>query len=127
MAQLVPLEPPQNSRPRSIRPPKSPRFLVGKDHNGNWVVQDQARLQGRLFIRRADALRFAMLENGTRPLAVVMVPSTLELSVVQSAKEADFASSISAEGRSRSTADLRPDVRDTSRPRAGASRLIRHG
>jgi hypothetical protein len=71
MVQIKPLEPPENSEPRSIRRPRPPRFLVGKDRDGNWVVQDQARLDGRLFISRADALRFAMLENGPRPLAVV--------------------------------------------------------
>jgi hypothetical protein len=127
MAQLEPLEPPENSEPRSIRRPRSPRFLVGKDRDGNWVVQDQARLHGRLFISRADALRLAMFENGLRPLAVVMVPTTLELSAVQSAEKTDIASWISVEARPRPTAELRPGVRPTSRPRAGVARLTSHG
>ena len=127
MVQIKPLMPPENSEPRSIRRPRSPRFLVGKDRDANWVVQDQARLHGRLFISRADALRFAMLENGPRPLAVVMVPTTLELSAVQSAEKTDIASWISVEARPRPTAELRPGVRSTSRPRAGVARLTSHG
>ena len=127
MVQIKPLEPPENSEPRSIRRPRSPRFLVGKDRDGNWVVQDQARLHGRLFISRADALRFAMLENGPRPLAVVMVPTTLGLSAVQSTEKTEIASWISVEARPRPTAKLRPGGRSTSRPRAGVARLTSHG
>lgn len=75
------LEPSANSEPRSRRLVRSPRFLIGKDRRGNWVVQDRAGLCGGLFVDRAEALRFAMRENGGRPQAVIMVPGTLELSV----------------------------------------------
>ena len=54
-------------------------FRVGKDSHGNWVVQDQQGLCGGLFVDRAEALRFALFENGHRPQAVVMVPGILEL------------------------------------------------
>jgi hypothetical protein len=54
-------------------------FFIGKDSRGNWVVQDQRHLCGGLFVDRAEALRFAMFENGHRPQAVVMVPGVLEL------------------------------------------------
>jgi hypothetical protein len=54
-------------------------FLVGKDSHGNWVVQDQSGLCGGLFVDRAEALKFAMFENGHRPQAVIMVPGILEL------------------------------------------------
>jgi hypothetical protein len=43
------------------------------------VVQDQYGLCGGLFIDRAEAVKFAMFENGNRPQAVVMVPGILEL------------------------------------------------
>jgi hypothetical protein len=59
--------------------PGSQLFFIGKDSRGNWVVQDQRGLCGGLFIDRAEALRFAMFENGHRPQAVVMVPGVLEL------------------------------------------------
>jgi hypothetical protein len=58
---------------------RSLQFQIGKDSRGNWVVQDDQGLCGGLFIDRTQALRFAMLENGTRPQAVVMVPGVLEL------------------------------------------------
>ena len=64
-------------------PPESisriPLFMVGKDSRGNWVVQDQQGICGGLFVNRAEALRFAMFENGNRPQAVIMVPGVLEL------------------------------------------------
>jgi hypothetical protein len=54
-------------------------FFIGKDSHGNWVVQDQQHRCGGLFINRAEALRFALFENGHRPQAVVMVPGIFEL------------------------------------------------
>jgi hypothetical protein len=57
----------------------SPLFLIGKNGRGHWVVQDQQGIRGGLFINRAEALRFAMFENGNRPQAVIMVPGVFEL------------------------------------------------
>jgi len=54
---------------------------MGKDSRGNWVVQDDQGVCGGLFVDRKHALRFAMLENGSRPQAVVMVPGIFELDV----------------------------------------------
>jgi hypothetical protein len=54
-------------------------FMVGKDSHGHWVVQDQSHRRGGLFIDRAEALKYAMFENGHRPQAVIMVPDVLEL------------------------------------------------
>ena len=65
--------------PPSSSGSKSPLFLIGKDSHGNWVVQDQSGLCGGLFVDRAEALKFAMFENGNRPQAVIMVPGVLEL------------------------------------------------
>jgi len=64
--------PPSNSS-------KSSLFLVGRDSHGHWVVQDQNHRRGGLFIDRAEALKYAMFENGRRPQAVIMVPDVLEL------------------------------------------------
>jgi hypothetical protein len=52
---------------------------IGKDRHGHWVVRDQEGLRGGLFVGRAEALKFAMFENGNRPQAVIMVPGVLEL------------------------------------------------
>ena len=56
-----------------------PLFLIGKDSRGNWVVQDNQGSCGGLFVNRAEALKFAMFENGNRPQAVIMVPGIFEL------------------------------------------------
>jgi hypothetical protein len=62
-----------------LNSPTAPLFLVGKDSHGCWVVQDESGLRGGLFIDRAEALKFAMFENGHCPQAVIMVPGVLEL------------------------------------------------
>jgi len=69
---MVKGEPPSSSSNSSL-------FLIGKNSRGNWVVQDQKGLRGGLFVDRAEALKFAMFENGNRPQAVIMVPDVLEL------------------------------------------------
>ena len=38
--------------------------LIGKDSRGNWVVQGPEEKYGGLFVNRAEALKFAMFENG---------------------------------------------------------------
>ena len=65
-------EPPSTARAKSL-------FRIGRNSRGNWVVQDQSGLCGGLFVDRAEAVKFAMLENGNRPQAVIMVPGVLEL------------------------------------------------
>jgi hypothetical protein len=65
--------------PPSASCSNSSLFLIGKNSRGNWVVQDQKGLCGGLFVDRAEALKFAMFENGNRPQAVIMVPGVLEL------------------------------------------------
>jgi hypothetical protein len=61
--------------------PQSSLFRIGKDSHGHWVVQDQQGLRGGLFVDRAEAIKFAMFENGNRPQAVIMVPGILELHI----------------------------------------------
>ena len=62
-----------------------PLFLIGKDSRGNWVVQDNQGSCGGLFVNRAEALKFAMFENGNRPQAVIMVPGIFELDMSRKA------------------------------------------
>jgi hypothetical protein len=79
---MVTTEPPSRSSSQSSL------FLLGKNSRGNWVVQDSRGLCGGLFIGRAEALRYALFENGNRPQAVIMVPGTLELDMGVTAKAA---------------------------------------
>ena len=79
-------------------PARSHLFFIGKDSHNSWVVQDQQHRCGGLFVDRAEALRFALSENGHRPQAVIMVPGIFELdmsgnasAVVQMALPAEVA------------------------------------
>ena len=66
---------------KQTEPPSCSSSLVfiGKNSHGNWVAQEQNGLFGGLFINRAEAVRYALFENGHRPEAIVPAPSTLEL------------------------------------------------
>ena len=61
--------------------PHSSLFRVGKNSHGNWVVQDQQGLRGGIFVDRAEALKFAMLQGANRPPGPIMVPRVLELDI----------------------------------------------
>lgn len=67
------------SHPRS-------QFRIGLNSCAQWVVQDDTGLCGGLFVDRAQALKFALFENGNRPQAVIMVPDGLELDMTRSAQ-----------------------------------------
>src|SRR5262249_13053040 len=64
-------------------PPSAPRanslFRIGRNGRVKGVSQDQGGLCGGLCVSRAEAVKFAMFENGNRPQAVIMVPGILEL------------------------------------------------
>ena len=69
----------QTEPPSAVPCTQHLQFQIGRDSDGNWVVQDEKGICGGLFINRIEALRFAMFENGNRPQAVVMVPGVFEL------------------------------------------------
>jgi hypothetical protein len=69
----------QSEPPSARRRSASPLFFISRDSHGRWVVQDEHRLRGGLFVDRTQALKFALFENGHRPQAVVMVPGVFEL------------------------------------------------
>jgi hypothetical protein len=75
-------EPPSTGHASSL-------FRIGKNRRGQWVVQDQTGLCGGLFVSRAEAVKFAMFENGNRPQAVIMVPGILELDMTPKPKRSD--------------------------------------
>jgi len=81
-----------NGEPPSINRAKS-LFRVGKNSRGNWVVQDQTGLCGGMFVNRAEAVKFAMFENGNRPQAVIMVPGILELDMNRKPRTASTSTS----------------------------------
>ena len=90
---------------RQVEPPssqshhRSPLFLIGRNSRGNWVVRDPSGKRGGLFIDRAQALRFALFENGHRPQAVIMIPDVLELDLSAGPSVASAANSEPARER----------------------------
>ena len=69
---------PQSLSGKSV---KLPTFFVGKNRCRRWVVQDQRGLCRALFVKRAEAMRFATYASRGRPRAVTVVPGVFELNV----------------------------------------------
>ena len=65
----------------SVEPPSSGSHIVwiGKNARGQWVAQHQNGLYGGLFVNRADAVRYALFENGHQSEAISAVGCILEL------------------------------------------------
>jgi hypothetical protein len=60
-------------------PSRCSNFLIGRNSRGNWVARDQGGLYGGLFVSRADAVKFALFENGNRRQGIALVSDVLEL------------------------------------------------
>ena len=71
----------QKTEPPSC--PRIPLFMVGQDSHGNWVVQDQSRTRGGLFVDRIDALRFVRSENANRTQAYIAVSEVFEFNIAR--------------------------------------------
>ena len=66
------VEPPSCSSTPSI-------VFIGKNHGGNWVAQEQNGLYGGLFVTRAQAVKYALFENGHHPETIVELSREIEL------------------------------------------------
>jgi hypothetical protein len=75
-----------HDRPRSL---SAPTFLVGRDRRGRWVARDEKGLCGGLFVSRAEAVKFALFENGHRQDGVVLVAGFCELDLASGESAAD--------------------------------------
>ena len=53
--------------------------FIGKNSRGLWVAQEQTGLYGGLFVSRAQAMKYALLENGQHPETVVELSREIEL------------------------------------------------
>lgn len=68
-------------------PPRSSTgstVFVGKDHSGNWVVREQNGIFGGMFASRAQALKYALSENGQHPEAILEISREIELVIPHS-------------------------------------------
>ena len=66
------VEPPSCSSPSAI-------VFIGKNSRGNWVAQEQSGLYGGLFVNRAQAIKYALFENGHHPETIVELSREIEL------------------------------------------------
>jgi hypothetical protein len=55
--------------------------FIGKNSRGQWVAQEQHGLYGGLFVNRAQALKYALFENGHRPETIVELAREIELDI----------------------------------------------
>ena len=66
-----------------VEPPScsssSPIVFIGRNRRGHWVAQEQNGLYGGLFINRAQAVKYALFENGHHPEAIVELSRAIEL------------------------------------------------
>jgi hypothetical protein len=56
-----------------------PRFVVGRDEHGGWIVQDRQGLVGGLFANEAAAMHFAAEECNHNPADVCRAPDDVVL------------------------------------------------
>ena len=66
------VEPPSCSSASTI-------VFIGKNSRGNWVAQEQNGLYGGLFVNRAQAVKYALFENGQHPETIVEMSREIEL------------------------------------------------
>ena len=53
--------------------------FIGKNRRGNWVAQEQNGLYGGLFVNRAQAVKYALFENGHHPETIIEMSREIEL------------------------------------------------
>ena len=66
------VEPPSCSSASSI-------VFIGRNRRGQWVAQEQSGLYGGLFVSRAQAVKYALFENGHHPETIVELAREIEL------------------------------------------------
>ncbi|UPK28248.1 hypothetical protein [Bradyrhizobium sp. 195] len=77
---MKPKYPPESSAGSTV--------FVGKDHSGNWVVREQNGIFGGMFASRAQALKYALCENGQHPEAILEISREIELVIPHSPHKA---------------------------------------
>jgi hypothetical protein len=53
--------------------------FIGKNSRGDWVAQEQNGLYGGLFVNRAQAVKYALFENGHHLETIVELSGAIEL------------------------------------------------
>jgi hypothetical protein len=55
--------------------------FIGRNSRGNWVAREQHGRYGGLFVNRAQALKYALFENGHHPETIVELRRGIELDI----------------------------------------------
>jgi hypothetical protein len=71
------IERPSCSAPSTI-------VFIGRNSRGHWIAQEQNGLYGGLFVSRAQAIKYALFENGQHPETIVELPREIELDMGKS-------------------------------------------
>jgi hypothetical protein len=53
--------------------------IIGRNSRGAWVAQERNGLFGGLFVNRAQAMKYALFENGNHPATIVLTDNIVEL------------------------------------------------
>jgi hypothetical protein len=61
--------------------PASSIVFIGRNSRGQWVAQEQNGLYGGLFVNRAQAVKYALFENGHHLETIVELPREIELKI----------------------------------------------
>jgi hypothetical protein len=69
-----------------VEPPSCGRaastvVFIGRNGRGHWVAREQNGLFGGLFVNRAQALKYALFENGHRLETIIEVSREIELDI----------------------------------------------
>jgi hypothetical protein len=73
----------RNTNVKLVEPPScssaSTIVFIGKNSRGQWIAQEQNGLYGGLFVSRAQAVKYALFENGHHPETIIELPREIEL------------------------------------------------
>jgi hypothetical protein len=75
------VEPPSCSSHSSV-------VFIGQNRRGQWIAQEQNGLYGGLFVSRAQAIKYALFENGHHLETIVELPREIELDMSRSPQTA---------------------------------------
>lgn len=65
--------------PPSCRSAAFSLVFIGQNHKGDWVAQEQNGRYGGLFVNRAQAIKYALAENGHHRETIVELSRKVEL------------------------------------------------
>jgi hypothetical protein len=64
--------------------------FIGRNRRGQWVAQEQNGLYGGLFVSRAQAIKYALFENGQHLETIVELPREIELDMGRRPQTSDL-------------------------------------